>query len=66
MSAMSNFHLELTTAMEHIAGKLKDAVRDGSGEIMEATCYTSIELLQICADALTQIREASEGVSNGN
>lgn len=66
MSAMSNLHLQLTTAMNHIADKLREATGDGSGEIMEATCHTSIELLQVCADAFAQIREASEGVSVGN
>jgi hypothetical protein len=63
MSAMSNLHLELTTAMNHIATKLVEATDDGSGEIMEATCNTAIELLQICADAFAYVRE---GVSNGN
>lgn len=61
MSAMSNLHLQLTTAMNHIADKLREATDDGSGEVMEATCHTSIELLQVCADAFAQIREASNG-----
>lgn len=65
MSAMANLHLELTTAMEHVADKLKEAVADGWGETMEATCLTSIELLQICANAFQQIREVSES-ANGN
>lgn len=60
MSAMSNLHLELTSAMTHTANKLLEAVEDGSGEILEATCNVGIEYLQICADALRQIREASE------
>lgn len=66
MSAMSNLHLELTSAMTHTANKLLEAVEDGSGEILEATCNVAMEYLQICADALRQVREASEGVSNGN
>ena len=66
MSAMSNLHLELTIAMEHVADKLRQATNDGSGEIMEATCNTAIELLQVCADAFAQIREASEVVKVGN
>ena len=61
MSAMSNLHLELTTAMEHVADKLKEAVADGTGEMMEAICLTSIEILQVCANALAEIREASNG-----
>ena len=65
MSAMSNLHLELTTAMNHVADKLREATQDGWGDTMEATCLTSIELLQICADAFAQIREVSESV-NGN
>lgn len=65
MSAMSNLHLELTTAMEHVAEKLRQATADGWGETMEATCLTSIEILQVCADAFAQIRELSEA-SNGN
>ena len=63
MSAMSNLHLELTTAMNHVAGKLQEATEDGSGEIMEATCNTAIDLLKICADALAFVRE---GASNGD
>ena len=66
MSAMSNLHLELTTAMNHIADKLHQATEDGSGEIMEATCNVAIELLQVCADAFAQVREASEGAKVGN
>jgi hypothetical protein len=66
MSAMSNLHLELTTAMNHIADKLREATEDGWGETMEATCNVSIELLQICADAFAQVREMSEGVKVGN
>lgn len=65
MSAMSNLHLELTSAMTHTANKLLEAVEDGSGEIMEATCNIAMEYLKICADAMAEIREASEG-SNGN
>ena len=61
MSAMSNLHLQLTTAMNHIADKLREATDDGSGEVMEATCHTAIELLQVCANAFAQIREASNG-----
>jgi len=52
MSAMSNLHLQLTIAMEHTADKLREATNDGSGEIMEATCNTAIELLQVCANAM--------------
>ena len=63
MSAMSNLHLQLTIAMEHTADKLREATNDGSGEIMEATCNTAIELLQICANAFAEVREGS---SNGN
>lgn len=66
MSAMSNLHLELSTAMNHIADKLKEATEDGWGETMEATCLTSIELLQVCADAFAQVREMSEAVSSGH
>jgi len=66
MSAMSNLHLQLTTAMNHTADKLRDATADGSGEVLEATCMTAIEILQICANALAEIREASEGVSSGH
>lgn len=65
MSAMSNLHLQLTTAMNHVADKLYEATEDGWGETMEATCLTSIELLQICADALAEIRGASEQVAEG-
>ncbi len=61
MSAMANLHLELTTAMEHVADKLKEATENGWGEIMEATCLTSIEILQVCANAFAEIREASNG-----
>ena len=63
MSAMSNLHLQLTIAMEHTADKLREATNDGSGEIMEATCNTAIELLEICANAFAQVRQGS---SNGN
>ena len=63
MSAMSNLHLQLTIAMEHTADKLREATNDGSGEIMEATCNTAIELLQVCANAFAEVREGS---SNGN
>ena len=63
MSAMSNLHLQLTTAMNHVADKLREATEDGGGEILEATCMTAIEILQVCADALAQIREGS---NNGN
>jgi hypothetical protein len=66
MSAMSNLHLELTTAMNHIADKLREATEDGWGETKEATCNVSIELLQICADAFAQVREMSEGVKVGH
>lgn len=66
MSAMSNLHLELSTAMNHIADKLKEATEDGWGETMEATCLTSIELLQVCADVFAQVREMSEAVSSGH
>lgn len=66
MSAMSNLHLQLTTAMNHTADKLREATNDGSGEVLEATCMTAIEILQICANALAEIREASEGVSSGH
>lgn len=66
MSAMSNLHLELSTAMNHIADKLKEATDDGWGETMEATCNTAIELLQVCADAFAQIREMNEAVSSGH
>lgn len=59
MSAMNNLHLQLTTAMNHVADKLREATEDGWGETMEATCITSIELLQICADAFAQVRESS-------
>lgn len=66
MSAMSNLHLELTIAMNHVADKLHQATEDGWGETMEATCNVAIELLQVCADAFAQIREMSEGVKVGN
>jgi hypothetical protein len=66
MSAMSNLHFELCRAMTHTANKLTEAVVDGSGEILEATCNVAIEYLEICADAFKQVREASEGVSVGN
>lgn len=66
MSAMSNLHLELTIAMNHVADKLHQATKDGWGETMEATCNVAIELLQVCADAFAQIREMSEGVKVGN
>ncbi len=52
--------------MTHTANKLTEAVVDGSGEILEATCNVAIEYLEICADAFKQVREASEGVSVGN
>lgn len=65
MSAMSNLHLELTIAMEHVADKLRQATDDGSGEVMEATCNTAIELLQVCADALAYVREGSQEVAKG-
>ena len=61
MSAMANLHLELTTAMEHVADKLREATENGWGETMEATCLTSIEILQVCANAFAEIREASNG-----
>ena len=61
MSAMSNLHLELTIAMEHVADKLRQATDDGTGEVMEATCNVAIELLQVCSNALAQVREASDG-----
>lgn len=61
MSAMSNLHLQLTTAMNHIADKLREATDDGGGEVMEATCHTAIELLQVCANAFQEIREVSNG-----
>lgn len=66
MSAMSNLHFELCNAMLHTANKLNEAVVDGSGEIMEATCNVAIEYLEICANALREVREASEGVKSGN
>lgn len=66
MSAMSNLHLELTIAMNHVADKLHQATEDGWGETMEATCNVAIELLQVCADAFAQIREMNEGVKVGN
>ena len=66
MSAMSNLHFELCNAMLHTANKLNEAVIDGTGEIMEATCNVAIEYLEICANALKEVREASEGVSVGN
>ena len=66
MSAMGNLHFELCNAMTHTANKLAEAVIDGSGEILEATCNVAIEYLEICANALKEIREASEGVSVGN
>lgn len=66
MSAMSNLHLELTTAMNHIADKLREATDNGDGAIMEATCNTAIELLEVCSNAFAQVREASEGVKVGN
>jgi hypothetical protein len=52
--------------MLHTANKLNEAVVDGSGEIMEATCNVAIEYLEICANALREVREASEGVKSGN
>lgn len=66
MSAMGNLYLQLITAMTHTADKLREAVEKDCPETMEATCYTSIELLQVCANAFTQVREASEGVTSGN
>ena len=66
MSAMSNLHLELSNAMTHVANKLNEAVADGWGDTMEATCQVAIEYLEICANAFAQIREASEGVKVGN
>lgn len=66
MSAMSNLHTELTIAMLHTADKLREAAEDGWGDTMEATCNTSIELLQICANAFAEIRTMSKGVGVGN
>ena len=65
MSAMSNLHAELSTAMTHVADKLNEAVADGWGETMEATCHVAIELLQVCANAFEQIRTMSEKVAEG-